>query len=111
VTSPNKARLLKLSIELEKTGKSQAPDYPVLECQLREVVKIVEHRREHDLLILRSARLLHTLSAFLKRFPSLHRTEAAQAQPSVDLSTLAPMQRSDSFGSCSPSPATGRPSW
>ncbi len=93
VTSPNRARLLKLSIELEKTAKSQAPEYPVLESQLREVAKIVEHRREHDLLILRSARLLHTLSAFLKRFPSLHRTEAVQAQPALDLSTPLPTQR------------------
>ena len=88
MTSPNKSRLLKLAIELDKAIRIQAIDYPQVESILREIQKIVEHKREHDLLILRGARVMTTLIAMVKRFPSLHRTEAAQSMTSMELSML-----------------------
>jgi hypothetical protein len=53
--------------------KTQAIDYQLVESLLREIQKIVEYRREHDILILRGARLMGTLFAIVKRFPSLHK--------------------------------------
>lgn len=94
-TSPNKSRLLKLALQLEKSLQTQAIDYQLLESILKEIHKIVEHKRDHDILILRGARLMTTLSAIIKRFPSLHRTEASQATHSLDLGNLAFIQHSD----------------
>lgn len=82
-TSPNKSRLLKLSLEAEKALRTQAIDYLLLEGLLRDTLRILEHRREHDLLILRGARFMHTLIALVKRFPALHRTEAIQSTPTL----------------------------
>jgi hypothetical protein len=73
ITSPNKSRLMKLALELEKSLRTQAIEYALVESLLKEIQKIVEHRREHDLLILRGARLMGTLSAIVRRFPSLHK--------------------------------------
>jgi hypothetical protein len=73
VASPNKSRLVKLALELEKSLRTQAIDYPLVESLLREIQKIVEHKREHDIWILRGARVLSTLFTIIKRFPSLHR--------------------------------------
>jgi hypothetical protein len=83
ITSPNKSRLLKLAIELEKSIRTQAIDYQLIEPLLREIQKILEHRREHDILILRGARAISTFIALVKRFPSMHRTEAAQSMVSM----------------------------
>ena len=74
ITSSNKSRLLKLAIELDKAVRMQAVDYLLAESILRDIQKIIEHKREHDIIILRGARLMTTLIAFIKRFPSLHRT-------------------------------------
>lgn len=86
MTSPNKSRLLKLAIELEKAIRMQAVDYQLLESILKEIQKIVDHKREHDILILRGARVMTTLIAIVKRFPYLHKTEAAQSMVSMELS-------------------------
>lgn len=83
MTSPNKGRLLKLAIELDRSIRTQAIDYQLVESILKEIQKIVDHRREHDILILRGARVMTTLIAIVKRFPSLHRTEAAQSMVSL----------------------------
>lgn len=45
ITSPNKSRLLKLAIELEKSIRTQAIDYQLVEPLLREIQKILEHKR------------------------------------------------------------------
>jgi len=45
MTSPNKSRLLKLAIELDKAIRTQAVDYQQVESILREIQKIVEHKR------------------------------------------------------------------
>lgn len=79
LTSSNKSRLLKLALELEKSLKTQAIEYGAVESILKEIQKIVEHKREHDLLILRGARIICTLAAILRKFPSLHKTEANQS--------------------------------
>jgi hypothetical protein len=92
VASPNKSRLVKLALELEKSLKTQAIDYTLVESLLREIQKIVEYRREHDILILRGARLLNTLFTIVRRFPSLHRNEAHQSTPALEMSTLGPSQ-------------------
>jgi hypothetical protein len=43
--SPNKSRLMKLALELEKALRTQAIEYPLLESLLKEIAKILEHRR------------------------------------------------------------------
>jgi hypothetical protein len=45
ITSSNKSRLLKLSIELERAFQTQAVEYPLVESLLKEIQKIVEHKR------------------------------------------------------------------
>lgn len=100
IASPNKSRLMKLALELEKALRTQAIEYPLLESLLREIAKILEHRREHDLLILRGARLLGTLSAIVRRFPSLHKNEAAQSLPALDASNFPAIKASSCCGSC-----------
>lgn len=41
IASPNKARLMKLALELEKALRTQAVEYPLVESLLREVQKIL----------------------------------------------------------------------
>jgi hypothetical protein len=93
VASPNKSRLVKLALELEKSLRTQAIDYPLVESVLREIQKIVEYKREHDILILRGARALGTLFTIIKRFPSLHRNEAIQSAPALEICTKLINQR------------------
>ena len=73
VTSQNKSRLMKLALELEKSLKTQAIDYALVESLLKEIQKIMEYKKEQDLLILRGARMMGTLFTLIRRFPSLHR--------------------------------------
>ena len=44
ITSPNKSRLLKLAIELDKAIRTQAVDYQQVESIQKEIQKIVEHK-------------------------------------------------------------------
>ena len=74
-------------MELDNAFRTQAVDYQQVESILREIQKIVEHKREHDILILRGARAMTTLIAMIKRFPALHRNEAAQSMASMEQSS------------------------
>ena len=86
MTSPNKGRIMKLALELERTVRMQAIDYPVLEGLLKELLKIAEHKREHDVVIMRAGRVMGSLVFVVRRLPSLHRTEAHQSMLAIELS-------------------------
>lgn len=92
LTSPNKSRLVKLALELEKSLKTQAIDYPLVESLLLQIQKIVEYKREHDILILKGTRAMGTLFTIVKRYPSLHRNEALQSAPALEMSTTSLIQ-------------------
>lgn len=87
LTSPNKSRLVKLALELEKSLMTQAIEYPLVESLLLQIQKIVEYKREHDILILKGARAMGTLFTIVKRYPSLHRNEALQSAAALEMST------------------------
>lgn len=45
VSSPNKSRILTLAIEFEKYTLNQTKDYQILESKLKEIHKILDHKR------------------------------------------------------------------
>lgn len=45
VSSPNKSRILTLAIEFEKNTLNQTKDYQLLETKLKEIQKILDHKR------------------------------------------------------------------
>lgn len=79
---------MKLALEFEKGIKTQAKDYIMLQSILKEMLKIIQYKRQHDILILKGARLISSLNSIIKQFPSLHRNEALQSMPVIQLSIL-----------------------
>jgi hypothetical protein len=77
---------MRLAIEFEKIVKTQTKDYQQMEHILKEIQKIIDHKREHDLLILRQTKFIPTVTAFLKQFPCFHKNESNQSLYSVLIS-------------------------
>jgi hypothetical protein len=57
-TSPNKKKLLKLFMELEKSIMPKIKDYDQLANNLKEVSNILDNRREADLIIIRQSKFI-----------------------------------------------------
>ena len=52
---------------------NQTKDYSAIESKLREILKILDHKREHDLLILKQSRFIPAISLLLKKVPTFHK--------------------------------------
>ena len=78
ISSEKKQRIMKLALDLEKQIKIQNRDYEVLELTAREIYKIIESNREHNLHHLRQSRFIPSLFELLIKVPTLHKAEFAQ---------------------------------
>lgn len=66
VSAPNKARLQKLSLELEKQVNSQKKDYEAISGIFGEVHKIIDKNNEQDYNVMRQIRFISTMIEFFK---------------------------------------------
>ena len=73
--SPNKQRLQKLSFEIEKQIFPIIKDYDSLENSLKELIKILDQKKQNDLNILRQTRVIYSLVEVLKKPASCHKSE------------------------------------
>ena len=73
--SPNKQRLQKLSFEIEKQIFPTIKDYDSLENSLKELIKILDQKKQNDLNILRQTRVIYSLVEVLKKPASCHKSE------------------------------------
>lgn len=86
-TSPNKQRLQKLCIELEKQILPQIKDYGLLENTLKESIKLLEQRREADLHIMRQLKFVPLLMEICKKLSTCHRNEINDILKILDFSS------------------------
>ena len=66
ISAPNKGRLQKLSLELEKQINSQKKDYETIGSIFSEVHKIVDKNNEQDYIVLRQIRFINVMIDFFK---------------------------------------------
>lgn len=85
--SPNKQRLQKLCIELEKQILPQIKDYNLLENSLKETIKLLEQRREADLHIMRQLKFVPLLMEICKKLSMCHRNEINEILKILDFSS------------------------
>lgn len=86
-TSPNKQRLQKLCIELEKQILPQIKDYNSLENSLKDSIKLLEQRREADLHIMRQLKFVPLLMEICKKLSTCHRNEINEILKILDFSS------------------------
>ena len=73
--SPNKQRIQKLSFEIEKQLIPNIKDYDAIEGMLKELIKILDQKKQNDLNILRQTRVIYSLVEVLKKPASCHKSE------------------------------------
>ena len=73
--SPNKQRIQKLSFEIEKQIFPNIKDYDSIEGMLKELIKILDQKKQNDLNILRQTRVIYSLVEVLKKPASCHKSE------------------------------------
>ena len=73
--SPNKQRLQKLSFEIEKQIFPNIKDYDSIENMLKELIKILDQKKQNDLNILRQTKLIYSLVEVLKKPASCYKKE------------------------------------
>ena len=73
--SPNKQRIQKLSFEIEKQLFPNIKDYDSIESMLKELIKILDQKKQNDLNILRQTRVIYSLVEVLKKPASCHKSE------------------------------------
>ena len=86
-SSPNKQRLQKLCIELEKQILPQIKDYAFLENLLKDSIKLLEQRREADLHIMRQLKFVPMLMEICKKLSMCHRNEINEILKILDFSS------------------------
>jgi hypothetical protein len=65
--SNNKQRIQKISFEIEKQSVPNIKDYDLLENSLKDLIKILEQKKQNDLHIMRGLKVIHCLVEVLKR--------------------------------------------
>ena len=73
--SPNKQRIQKLSFEIEKQIFPNIKDYDSIESMLKELIKILDQKKQNDLNILRQTKLIYSLVEVLKKPASCYKKE------------------------------------
>jgi hypothetical protein len=65
--SNNKQRIQKISFEIEKQTLPNIKDYESLESNLKDLIKILEQKKQNDLHIMRQLKVIHCLVEILKK--------------------------------------------
>jgi hypothetical protein len=73
--SNNKQRLQKISFDIEKQTTPNIKDYESLENSLKDLIKILEQKKQNDLHIMRSLKVIHFLVEILKKPAVCHKSE------------------------------------
>ena len=73
--SCNKQRIQKLSFDIEKQLFPNIKDYDVLESLLKDLIKILDQKKQNDLNLLRQNRVIYSLVEVLKKPASCHKSE------------------------------------
>ena len=73
--SVNKQRIQKLSFDIEKQVIPNIKDYDTLENLLKDLIKLLEQKRQNDLHILRQVKVIHCLVEVLKKPAACHKSE------------------------------------
>jgi len=84
-TSPNKTRLHKCSVEIEKQINNQFRDFKSVEGALKDVQKILSTNNENDLHILRSNKFLSHLVEICKSVNLCHKNDLGNFVKLLDL--------------------------
>ncbi len=70
---------MKLSIEFDKLAGSQVPNYSAMENNVREIGKMLEQRKDNDLVVLRQSKFLPSLMEFCKRMQTSYKNQYREA--------------------------------
>lgn len=73
--SVNKQRIKKLSFDVEKQVFPNIKDYDTLENLLKDLIKLLDQKKQNDLHILRQVKLIHCLVEVLKKPAACHKSE------------------------------------
>ena len=84
VTSPNKTKLQKLSVELERNLQS---GYDTIVKILEALEKILDNRKEADLHIVRLLKFIPSIMEILKRVSLVHKNDTQDFMRVLDVST------------------------
>ena len=73
--SVNKQRIQKLSFDIEKQVIPNIKDYDTLENLLKDLIKLLDQKKQNDLHILRQVKVIHCLVEVLKKPAACHKSE------------------------------------
>jgi hypothetical protein len=65
--SVNKQRIQKISFDIEKQTLPNIKDYDSLESNLKDLIKLLEQKKQNDLHIMRGLKIIHCLAEILKK--------------------------------------------
>ena len=110
VTSNNKPRIMKLSMELERQINNQVKDYTNIEGMMRELLRILEQKRdndphskrENDLHLFRQSKCIPSLMDFCKKVLSLYRNEFKESFKLLEIGTPPTTQSTESYSFSAP---------
>jgi hypothetical protein len=83
--SNNKQRLQKISFDIEKNVFPNIKDYESLESILKDLIKILEQKKQNDLHIMRQLKVIHCLVEILKKPAVCHKSEIKNLGKIIDL--------------------------
>jgi hypothetical protein len=83
--SNNKQRLQKISFEIEKNTIPVIKDYESLENSIKDLIKILEQKKQNDLHIMRGLKVIHCLVEILKRPAVCHKSEIKNLGKIIEL--------------------------
>ncbi|KRX04677.1 hypothetical protein PPERSA_09469 [Pseudocohnilembus persalinus] len=74
-TSPNKLRIQKICLDLEKLCNQQMTNYELMENCFKELIKVLDQRKEADLHVLRQVRFIPILIDIFKKVTIIQKNE------------------------------------
>ena len=83
--SVNKQRIQKLSFDVEKQVFPNIKDYDTLENLLKDLIKLLDQKKQNDLHILRQVKLIHCLVEVLKKPAACHKSEIKSLGKIIEL--------------------------
>jgi hypothetical protein len=83
--SINKQRIQKISFDIEKQVFPNIKDYDQLETNLKEMIKILEQKKQNDLHIMRQLKIINCLVEVLKKPAVCHKSEIKNLGKIIEL--------------------------
>lgn len=83
--SNNKQRLQKISFDIEKNSLPVIKDYESLENSIKDLIKILEQKKQNDLHIMRGLKVIHCFVEILRRPAVCHKSEIKNLGKIIEL--------------------------